>query len=75
LPVVSAVYRKHNAGVCSSSIPIENYKKYLKTLVLIQGWFKDADYTIKYAFLIARIKIYKDILKYYFKIKLLKWGK
>jgi len=75
LPIVSAVYRKHNGGVCSSSKPIDNYKRYLNSLVLIQGWFKDADDSIKYAFLVARIKIYLDILKYYVKLKLLNWGK
>jgi len=68
LPIVSAVYRKHDTGVCSSSKPIENYKKYLKSLVLIQGWFKESNFSIKHAFILARIKIYKDILKYYSKI-------
>ncbi len=75
LPIVTAVYRLHGDGVCSSSKPIENYKKYLKSLVLIQEWFKDADFSLKIAFLIAKINIYKDILKYYVKIIIFKWVK
>ncbi len=75
LPIVTAVYRKHDTGICSSVDPIDNYKKYLTSLVLIRRWFQDASFVIRLSFFYARILIYKDILKYFIKTKLIRWVK
>ncbi len=75
LPMISAVYRMHESGVCSSSKPIENYKRYLKSIGIMQTWFSKSSYSIIHAFFVARMIIYKDILKYFIKTKLIRWVK
>lgn len=67
IPIDTAVYRKHDGGICSSAKPIENLKKYLLTLSLIQTWFKDSGFSIRASFCIARIIIYKNIFLNYLK--------
>jgi glycosyltransferase involved in cell wall biosynthesis len=56
LPFVSAVYRKHDGGVCSSSPPILNNKKYLKSIDIFRSQFKD-DYSLQFFFMISKVKI------------------
>lgn len=67
LPFESAVYRIHNGGVCSSSDPIFNNDRYLKSIDLFKSQFKH-DLKLQFLFKIVKIKIrYQS-----FKIKLLK---
>lgn len=66
LPFTSAVYRKHDNGVCSSSNSIDNYKRYLATLKIVKKWFKN-DLAIQRYFIVAQARIYAGIIKNYFK--------
>lgn len=67
LPFESAVYRIHNGGVCSSSDPIFNNDRYLKSIDLFKSQFKH-DLKLQFLFKIVKIKIrYQS-----FKIKLFK---
>lgn len=68
LPINSAVYRKHEGGVCSSSNPILNNSKYLKSIEIFRKQFKN-DYQLQLLFIASKIKIHIHSLK--FKLKLI----
>lgn len=56
LPFKSAVYRKHDGGVCSSSNPIDNNNRYIKSIDLFKSQFKD-DFKLQFLFMIVKSKI------------------
>lgn len=62
LPFESAIYRKHDGGVCSASDPILNNEKYLKSIDLFRKQFKK-DYMMNFLFIIVKIKIGFESLK------------
>jgi glycosyltransferase involved in cell wall biosynthesis len=71
LPYTTAVYRKHDGGICSSSKPLDNYYRYLETLKIIKSWFK-GNFIIQSYFLISQARIYGSIVKYRLKVCLKK---
>lgn len=62
LPFESAVYRKHDGGVCSSSNPIFNNQRYLKSIDVFKNQFKD-DYSLQFLFTVVKTKIRFQNLK------------
>jgi RimJ/RimL family protein N-acetyltransferase/glycosyltransferase involved in cell wall biosynthesis len=68
LPINSAVYRKHEGGVCSSSDPILNNLKYIKSIEIFRKQFKK-DYILQLLFFVTKNKIRLESLK--FKLKFL----
>jgi glycosyltransferase involved in cell wall biosynthesis len=68
IPIVSSVYRKHDNGICSSSNPLNNYKKYLRALVTMRTWFNKPNLSIKASFFKARSIIYTEIIIYFIKL-------
>jgi glycosyltransferase involved in cell wall biosynthesis len=65
LPFESAVYRIHDGGVCSSSEPIFNNRRYLKSIDLFKSQFK-YDYSLQILLALVKSKIRLQT----FKIKL-----
>lgn len=63
LPINSAVYRKHGGGVCSSSDPILNNSKYLKSIEIFRKQFR-TDYILQLLFFITKTKIRFQSLKF-----------
>lgn len=62
LPFKSAVYRIHDGGVCSSSNPIFNNNRYLKSIDLFKSQFKD-DFSLQILFALVKLKIRFQTLK------------
>lgn len=62
LPFESAVYRIHDGGICSSSNPIFNNYRYLKSIDLFKSQFKD-DYSLQILFALVKSKIRFQTLK------------
>lgn len=71
LPINTAVYRIHEGGVCSSSNPLYNLSRYLKTLKLIRGWFKN-NFTLQILLIFSQLRIYGSIVYYLLKVWLKK---
>lgn len=67
LPINSAVYRKHEGGVCSSSDPILNNSKYLKSIEVFRKQFM-TDYILQLLFVVTKTKIRLQSLKFRLKL-------
>lgn len=65
LPFESAVYRKHDGGVCSSSSPIDNNKKYIKSIRIFRKIYSK-NYYVQFLFslVILKIRIQNSIYKF-----------
>lgn len=56
LPFESAVYRKHDGGICSSSNPIDNNKKYIKSIGIFRKIYSN-NYYVQFLFNLVILKI------------------
>jgi RimJ/RimL family protein N-acetyltransferase/glycosyltransferase involved in cell wall biosynthesis len=63
LPMVSAVYRKHDGGACSSSNPITNNLRYINSIDVFRKQFSQ-DSSLQYWFFVSKTKIYMHSIKY-----------
>lgn len=63
LPIVSAVYRKHDGGACSSSNPITNNLRYINSIDIFRKQFSQ-DSSLQYWFFVSKTKIYMHSIKY-----------
>jgi glycosyltransferase involved in cell wall biosynthesis len=63
LPFESAVYRKHDEGVCSATSPIINNQKYLKSIKIFRKVYSK-NYKVQFLFNIVVIKIRLQNIKF-----------
>jgi glycosyltransferase involved in cell wall biosynthesis len=65
LPIISAVYRRHDGGICSSSNPYDNNLKYLKSIKRFRKYYSK-NYYIQFIFILVVLKIRLQNIKYKF---------
>ncbi len=65
LPFESAVYRKHDGGICSASNPIDNNIKYIESIKIFRKLYSK-NYHLQFLFCLVILKIRLQNIKYKF---------